>query len=108
MAAVYCINAEGAMACRFWDALPPIKALLPERDQRCGKMCKKILYLHVQFNLEGYSPLWFQIQLLVTKWERHRENTLQNDHSKQARRYCVTNQNDATATVTCYTSGGGS
>lgn len=110
MATVYCINAEGAMACRFWDAFPPIKALLPERQQRRGKMCKKsfnfaskqMLSLIYRDSVE-YSPQWFQIQLLVTKWERHREKPLKNDHSKQVRQYCVTNQNDATHwNVTCY------
>lgn len=37
MATVHCINSKGAMACGFWDALPPIKALLSKRDQRCVK-----------------------------------------------------------------------
>lgn len=80
MATVYCINAEGAVACRFWDAFPPINALLPERDQRCGKMCKKSLscaskqmFSLIYRDSVEYSPLWFQIQLLVTKWERQRK-----------------------------------
>lgn len=37
MATVQCIYANGAVACRFWDALPPVIALLPKGDKRCVK-----------------------------------------------------------------------
>lgn len=54
-----------------------------------------------------YSPQWSQIQLLVTKWERHRENSFKNYHSKQVRQYCVTHQNDGTHwDVPCYKTSG--
>lgn len=112
MVTVYCINAEGAMACRFWDALPPIKALLPEREtkdveKKSFNFASKQMFSLIYTDSVEYSPQWFEIQLLVTKWERERENTLKNDHSKHVRQYCGINQNDATHwNITCYKTGG--
>lgn len=58
MATVHCINSKGAMACRFWDALPPIKALLSKRDQRCVKNMKCFIFTgrqNIQCNLRRLS-----------------------------------------------------
>lgn len=66
MATVHCINSKGAMACGFWNALPPIKAFLSKRDQgRVKKTCQKSLNFtsrpNIQCNLQCLSGIFTSV-----------------------------------------------